>query len=198
MGIKCGGYSPPQETAQRQTSTAKRAIVPQIALQNLQPLSEMALFGSSKEYQRFKLFSEKLQRQGGHGVLLQICQTDPLLRRAVLALAAFEKSKVARSHSGNEGRRSTISPGYVEAESPIENGTIIRDHKKAAETTKEFRQRRRQLLSYLHMLCFEDILAFHNSESHKAYMKAPCGNWSRLLDRKRRRSIMPKLNTIAT
>jgi len=189
MGIKCGGYYTPQrENNRSQPALPRRAVVPRYLLQNPHSLPEMTFYRSDSEYRYFKVISERVHREGGrHGVLLQICQTEPLIRRAFLTLAALETSKAATNDSGDAERRETLYLENVQVQNEFTSGLGRRnpaEDRQKAVAAKEIRDARRRLLDYLCRFCFKDVSSDRGSELPEALLVA-FETWTAFLNRGR-------------
>lgn len=175
MRLKCGGYNTPkrESTQSHPVSLARRAIVPKLAFAHPHSLPESTLFLTSSDHQYFKAFSDKVLQEGKHRMFLQICQSEPILRRAVIALVALEKMKAALSVPEDAMANNDKSLDFA-----------VEHSERNPDTAEQIETSRKKLLSFLCLVYCKKILGDHESESPKCpqAMSIALREWSKLFD----------------
>jgi len=152
LGLKCGGYHAPQRESTRShpAITTRRAMGPKMLFLYPRSLPEVNLFHTNREYHYFKVFSEELRQKGEQSVLLQMCQREHLLKRAIVALVALEKTRKTSSVSG-----SSVGSTKHSVDHAVEYGNVTKDEGEPRTRELVERSRRKHLLSFMDLIYFK-------------------------------------------
>lgn len=164
-------------------------MVPKFLLLCPQSLPEVALFRTDRECQYFKIFSQKIAEKGENNALVQLCQTEPILRTAIIALAALEKLSIASSVSENASERTESS-----LDSAIEYSGNL-EHVRNPGFSGQTERSRKQLLSCVCLIYSNRTSISHQPDAPRILLEAisvAFEEWKGLLDPE------GKLTTVST